>query len=262
MMPASSVLLDLRVEAADLARDLLDLPQLLPDERDAAIRTWRGRMVNEHISARVFGVLLGQAMQAGISPKRQMELAVFATEELQHARQCASVVHALTGDARAHLPELPEVPLHGNVPPLEAFLRNLLSVCCMSETVAVSLIRAETLEIAPPQLKKLLDAILADEVGHARFGWSLLEEMAPLDAELRARLDAYLPVALAHLVQHELAHLPAHDGMGQAAAEVGVCSGLEARRLLRDTIEQVIVPGLEQHGFQARRAWKVADLVQ
>jgi hypothetical protein len=256
------MMLDLRQEAARLATELTDmpgqtgLPGLTAHEREAAIRTWRGRMVNEHISARVFGVLLGQSMAAGVSARRQTELAEFAMEELRHARQCASVVHALGGDAQAPMPELPEVPLHADAGPLEALLRNVLSVCCLSETVAVSLIRSETLEIAPPSLKKLLDAILADESGHARFGWSLLEEMAPLDADLAARLSEYLPVALDHLVRHELAHLPAHDGLGQAAADVGVCSGVAARHLLRDTIETVIVPGLERYGLAAHAAWR------
>lgn len=253
-----TALLDLQQEATLLADTVVGLPELSQADRQSAIATWRGRMVNEHISARVFGVLLGQAMAAGISAKRQTELAVFATEELRHARQCGAVVVALGGEAKALLPPLPEVPPHADAPPLEAFLRNLISVCCLSETVAVSLIRAETLEIGPPSLKVILDAILADEVGHARFGWSLLEELSPLDPALCARLDAYLPVALDHLVRHELAHLPAHDGMGPAAAAVGVCSGLAARHLLADTVTEVILPALNGHGFAASRAWEIA----
>lgn len=246
----SAALLDLGAAARATAAALGTLPPLDERDRAAAIATWRGRMVNEHASARVFGVLLGQAMAAGLSAARQTQLAEFACEELRHARECAAVVLALGGEAVAPLPALPEVPSHPDAAPLEALLRNVLSVCCLSETVAVALIRAETLEIGPPALRQLLDGILADEVGHARFGWTLLDELAPLPAPLRQRLGAYLGVALAHLSDHELAHLPAHDGRGEAAARVGVCSGNAARALFADTVATVILPGLRRHGLE------------
>lgn len=244
--------LDLQREGEALAGEIAGLPQLDPAERAAAIRTWQGRMVNEHISARVFGVLLGQAMAAGISARRQTELADFAAEELRHARRCAAMVVALGGEARAVLPALPGVPAHADVGPLQAFLRNAISVCCMSETVAVSLIRAETLEVGPPPVKALLESILADEVGHARFGWTLLHELEPLGDEMRQDLSLYAQVALRHLCHHELQHLPDHDGMGERAASVGVCSGRAARALFADTVETVIVPGLARVGIAAR----------
>lgn len=240
--------LDLTAEAAPLVAGVGPLPALDDGQRQVAIATWRGRMVNEHASARVFSALVGQAMAAGLSAQRQTQLAEFACEELRHARQCAAVVLAFGGEARAPLPALPKVPDHDDVEPLEALLRNVLSVCCLSETVAVALIRAETLQIGPPALKSVLDAILADEVGHARFGWSLFAELAPLPQALARGLSAYLDTALTHLVEHELGHLPPHDGMGAELAQVGVCSGARARLLLVETIDQVIVPGLARFG--------------
>ena len=44
----------------------------------------------------------------------------------------------------------------GRATPLEAALRNMLSICCLSETVAVSLIGAERLEMPAGELRKLL----------------------------------------------------------------------------------------------------------
>lgn len=252
--------LDLRQEAAAGAAALRELPVLTASEQQAAIGTWRGRMVNEHISARVFGALLQQAMAAGISAKRTAELAAFASEELHHARQCAAAVCALGGDAHAPLPHLPAVPDHADAgSPLAAMLRNVISVCCLSETVAVALIRAETLQIGPPPLKALLDGILADEVGHARWGWTLLRELQPFDPQIKRALDGYLPVALAHLVAHELAHLPNTQGFGDVAAQVGVCSGADARALFFDTVRQVIVPGLQECGLDAASAWAAVE---
>jgi hypothetical protein len=183
-------------------------------------------------------------------------------DELRHAELCAAVVEALGDDARAIMPALPPVPDHDDADPLEAVLRNVLSISCLSETVAVALIDAERRTAGPPALARLLARIVADEVGHARAGWRLLEQLAPrLRPALRASLGDYLVLALAHLVEHELAHLPARPSPSPAAQAVGVCDGHGARQLLFATIEQVIVPGLQAHGLDAVGAWRGAQRI-
>ncbi len=57
------------------------------------------------------------------------------------------------------------------------------------------------------------------------------------------------------MVEHELAHLPVASEPPPEGAALGLCSGKDARALFFDTIEQVIIPGLEAHGIPARRAW-------
>ncbi len=255
--------LDLTREAAAIALDPAALsPDALDDHaRAVAIETWRGRMLNEHISARVFAALIPQMMRAEIDAARQAEVAEMIADELRHARQCAAVVAALGGAPVGEIPALPPVPTHDDVAPLEGFLRNILSVACMSETVAVALISAERMNAGPELLKRVLGEILADEVQHARFGWRLLEELAPqLPAELKQRLGVYLVFAFAHLREHELAHLPATPGSApsRAAEAVGVCDGHEARRLFFETVYEVIIPGLEDHGIPAAAAWEAS----
>ena len=120
----------------------------------------------------------------------------------------------------------------------------------------MALIGAERLRAGPVALEQTLSAILADEVQHARLGWELLEALLPaLDADARARLDAYLEVALRHLVAHELAHLPRGAAPSARAMDVGVCDGDEARALFFDTVSEVIVPRLEQLGLAAAACW-------
>jgi hypothetical protein len=127
----------------------------------------------------------------------------------------------------------------------------------MSETVAVTIITAERERMPDGDVKRVLSRILADEIGHARFGWSWLAEVAPtLDAAARARLGRYLEVAFAHVEAHELAHLPDTGAPPPGAEAVGVCSGREARELFYDTIEAVVVPQLDACGLPAARAWK------
>ena len=56
------VQLDLRGHTAEFAIDPSNFPELKPFERTLAIETWKGRMLNEHASARVFAGLIPQMM--------------------------------------------------------------------------------------------------------------------------------------------------------------------------------------------------------
>ncbi|XXX74495.1 ferritin-like domain-containing protein [Sorangium sp. So ce134] len=240
----SASLLDLRDEARARAFDVSGYPAAL---FPSAIRTWHGRMVNEHASSAVFEALARQLAEAGFPPELADACRGFAAEERRHGILCGAVVEALGGTATASVPERPEFPLHRDAPPRAAALRNVIHICCMSETVAVALIGAERLEMPPGPLLDLLTRIYADEVGHARFGWRLLEQMAPeLSAAERAAVERYFPTAFRHLVQHEHAHLPPHDAPPQGE-QLGLCSGLTARVLLEETIEEVIRPGLRRY---------------
>ncbi|NUN15773.1 MAG: ferritin-like domain-containing protein [Myxococcales bacterium] len=251
------VTLNLRRQAAEQQLILTGVDSLNKFDRGTAIETWRGRMVNEHISARVFASLIPQMMKAGLDASHLSQVAVMITDELRHGRQCAAVVSALGGDPCAEIPELADVPNHEDASPLEGLLRNVLSISCLSETVAVALIRAEQQAVAPPEMHTTLSMILADEVQHARFGWGLLREVSSsLDKDVKNRLSDYLVVAFAHLREHELKHLPIDHIPSSAASEVGVCDGRDARTLFFDTVHQVIIPGLEKHGFAAKSAWQ------
>lgn len=249
--------LDLR----DAAKAIRPRVPQLPHLREAAIGTWRGRMINEHSSARVFDGLAHQLDAAGLAPEIVAEVRGFASEERRHGVLCGAVVEALGGEAYAEIPEGEEYPAHEDAQtPLEAALRNMLSICCLSETVAVSLIGAERLEMPSGELRDLLTGIYADEVGHSRFGWRMLGVLAPtLDAATKERLGDYLEVAFAHLEEHELSHLPETSVPPAEGVELGLCSGPDARRLFLDTVEEVIVPGLESFGIPARRAWSMRN---
>ena len=221
-----------------------------------AVRTWRGRMVNEHVSARVFAGLVPQMMKAGVSPSLQAQLPEYIADEYRHAEQCAGVVLALGGDPVAELPELPDMPDHDDVGPLEAVLRNVISICCLSETVAVSIIRAEHVELEGSKLGEVLGTILADEVQHARFGWQLVGDLLPrLDDSARARLTKYLEVALVHQIAYEIPKLPFNPGLRREVAAAGVCDGADAQDLFYDTISEVVVPTLQALGLDAEGAW-------
>ncbi len=245
--------LDLRKEAIPNALNVF----ATPDTQRRAIATWRGRMVNEHASARVFEALANQMSRAGFSNEEVQTCAGFAEEERTHGILCGAVVSALGG--RAIAPALPssDLPEHEDVGLREAVLRNLLSISCLSESIAVSLIGAERLEMPPSELRDLLTRIYADEIGHARFGWGIVtREAKTLDLEAKSRLTEYLRVAFHHLETHELAHLPISAPYQKTDKNVGVCDGAAARELFYATVTEVIIARLNALGFDATYAWE------
>jgi hypothetical protein len=246
------VVLDLRAPSAARKTALPELPELRP----AAVATWRGRMINEYQSAEVFSALADQAEALGLAPPLLGELREFAAEERKHGILCGSVVESLGGEASAEVQLPRRLPEHADVPALEAFLRNLISVSCLSETVAVALIGAERLEMPDGPLRELLSEIWADEVGHARFGWRVAQELVPRQSDAaRHRLSLYLRVAFRHLERHELEHLPLESKPPPSGAALGLCSGADARVLFYRTVSDAILPGLATLGLAAREAW-------
>lgn len=238
--------LDLRAAARPLAPAL----PIEPADRAAAIATWRGRMVNEHGSARVFTALAVQLSDARADDEWIVAARRMAQEERRHGVLCGAVVEALGGAARAPALREEPMPAHADVDRFEAVTRNILSICCLSESVAVALIGAERLQMPEGALRDVLTEIWSDEIGHARFGWRWL---AAHRERLRAdRLGTYLRVAFAHLEAHELAHLPL-GGAGDPA--LGVCTGADGRALFYGAVEQVIIPRLEGLGLPAADAW-------
>jgi hypothetical protein len=244
------------LDLSSAAREVAPRVSASPSVRGRAIATWRGRMVNEHGSARVFEQLSLQMQRAGFGADIVATCAVFAEEERTHGILCGSVVEALGGSAVA--PPLPalDLPEHEDVDRKEAVLRNILSVGCLSESVAVALIGAERLRMPPGELRELLTRIYADEIGHARFGWQIIQAAAPtLNEGARLRLGQYLRIAFAHLEAHELAHLPIHPTSPECS-DVGVCDGNEARELFYATVHEAIVPHLQALGLNATEAWR------
>ena len=74
--------------------------------------------------------------------------------------------------------------------------------------------------------------------------------------QIMKRHLVWLASALATLsVSMASAHLPESSRPPADGVELGLCSGEDARSLFFDTVEEVIVPGLERHGIPARRAW-------
>ena len=215
------------------------------------------------VSAKVSQFALLPQGQTERASRAQAMVAQMISEELSHGRLCAAVVAALGGAPIMEVGDLEPVPMHEDASPLEGLLRNILSISCLSETVAVALIDAERAQAGPEALQAILREILADEVQHARFGWRVLEaHQADLTPALRERLSDYLVEAFYHLRAHELEHLPARPSPSALAESYGVCDGHDARALFYETVMQVIIPRLQELGLDAARAWQASLVLE
>ncbi len=248
---------DLHEQASRQPR-LLTTEHLDDEVRERARATWRGRMVSEHTSAHVFGTLLGQGVRAGLSSDRLDPIAKAIDQELSHGLLCARVVVALGGEARGEMDgPMPMVPTHDDVAPLEGLVRNLISISCVFETLAVSLVSCEREQVRVDELKDVFSRILGDEVEHARLGWALLDSLPRFDAAQQSRLGAYLVDVFDHVLDH-FGPLPHAPTASDEALRWGASDGPGNWDLVLDTMHTAILPCLEKHDLPARAAWRAA----
>jgi len=227
-----------------------------------AAATWRARMVHEHHSAAVFSRLLPQLMAAAATLEFKTTVLRMSMDELRHASLCAGVVKLLGGEPEieADLVTLP-LPEHADATPIEAALRNVMFVGCMSETISISLLTEERELTREPVIRRVVDQLAADEVLHAKLGWSYLATVWPsLTDEEKARTDAYLPVAFGYLEAKMLGAMPVgptplRDAIREQLEALGAMDSREGRELMYETVESVIVPRLSDFGLAAKDAW-------
>ena len=196
-------------------------------------------------------------MRAGLPAEETYRVADMVRQELDHARLCAKVLVAIGAEPVADLPELADVPSHEDATsPLEAVLRNVISIGCCSETVAVALVATERELAGPPALRRVLDQILRDEIKHSRFGWRLVSRIAPsLSSRERASLGEYLVDAFAHQVRFHAPFLEMPCARGPGLA-LGAPHGRSNWLVFTTTMDDIVVPGLERCGLPAREAWR------
>jgi hypothetical protein len=249
---------DLREAVRKHPLDLPGVQSLTAEERENAKEHWRIHMAAEFSSARVFSGLVPQMMAAGLPYEEVREVTDMARQEVEHGLQSARVLAALGGVPVSALPPLDPVPGHAPCSPLEAVLRNVISISCCGETLAVAVIGSERERAAFEPLREILTGILADEVGHARFGWRLLRDAGPaMDGEMKRRLSAYL-VAVFERDLRVMKQCSAGPEASFAALAVGASDGPLAWSTFLDTANEVTIPGLERHGLKARWAFEKA----
>lgn len=232
-----------------------------PRAIDIAILNWRQRMAHEHRSAQTFANLLPNLIEAEAPLDFKTVALRSAMDELRHAALCAQVVELLGGDPTLELGLGPEPPtVHGDLPPREQALRNLVFVGCISETIAVGLLTEERDLSEEPFVRRALTQLLADETLHARVGWAYLAHTWPgLDADARARTTDYVGRALGYYEQCIIAStIPGVFGeeVLADAQRLGFSEPRNAKQLAYQAIEEVVIPELAAAGLDVGPRWR------
>jgi hypothetical protein len=140
----------------------------------------------------------------------------------------------------------------------EALLFELVALSCVAETLSTALLGVLVERATDSEARQTLREILRDEVHHARLGWAYLAwDPSPTARHLVGRR---LPAMLGGTLTDELFRDGESDPDEAALSGLGQLERAERRAVVRDTLEQVVFPGLERFGIDVRggKEWLAA----
>jgi hypothetical protein len=234
-----------------------------PADVARAARFWHARMVSEQRSIQVFAQLGVQLLEAKAAIEEVTVMLRLAQDELRHTELCAAMVAALGGDAA--LPQEPVRPLarHDGCSPEERALRNVLYTTCLSEMVALARLVDSLEQTTDETARAAIRGVLADEVLHGTYGFHYLDarrDVLAADVELRGSLAGYLRHAFAVLEAELQTPMRGAARPSAGAIALGVIDPVRAADCFQQTIEAVVVPGLEARGIAADEAYRTRAL--
>jgi hypothetical protein len=214
------------------------------EQRATLAGYWYRRSEGELTSYLGFQHVLADLRVEG-SPGPILELAERAVrDEYQHAVWCREWAirfgHPEAVETRARSGE--PVRFGGATERQNRLLRILL--CCFTETVGCFILRHVRQVVTDPELRRLNQRHLADEVQHSRVGWGHLATLSPDTREL---VEPWIPKVLGFLPK------VCCEGPEEDREEL-VPFGYFTPRLLRaahdEAVRDVILPGLSHVGLR------------
>lgn len=219
---------------------MLSLPQ-------AAAAAWRLREEVEIEAAGQFNCLAKLFEETG-APQTFVALAKGAeADEYEHAERCTSLVTSLQ---KRHAKPIPRTAKLGGLGPSglsnqQAALYTAVALGCITESLSTALLGAICEHAEVPEVAETAHYILKDEIRHSRLGWGYLEHCQ--GADLRW-LAPWIPRMLNAALAEEAPKGP-FDGIAEGAlAPYGVLSQTQAQAICQQTIDGVVVPGLQHFG--------------
>jgi hypothetical protein len=217
--------------------------------------TWAFRTRAEIEATARFARIAAELAEVGATEVVLRGAAEASADELRHRDLCAQLA-ARWGepDAMNHVPPKTRIG-RSEMDPRDRLLWEIVSVCCVSETMNVALL-TRCLEVAKDEeIRTTLHELLRDEVRHARLGW------AHLAAERAAGRGQFLadvmPLVLEASIEPgflEGKHAPPWT---DALYDYGELPWVELVGIFRDTLNLVVFPGLDANGIDSSkgRAW-------
>ena len=133
----------------------------------------------------------------------------------------------------------------------------MVDIVAVGEALACALITASRARATDPVARALFTSILGDEVHHTRLGWYYLAWRAPrwTAAERQAIADRAGEVVM-QVERRFWWGRDAPAGSRKAARALGVLESEGQRKVIRQIMEDEIVPALDELGLGASHAWE------
>lgn len=228
----------------DPAIDALSL-----EGRATMAAVWQERGNSELQVGSTFCAVTTQLIQYGGDEMVLTLLSQAMRDEVYHSQISVAMASRYRGDHVAIWPgaQPTHVPVFA---PSEGKLRATLLVmtlCCINETVACGILEGQIAKVGSPLTKAAAQAILSDEIDHARAGWAHLASRQVGPAIL-SRIGSWLPRLLSARL-NDLALEDAPPFPGEQFDDLGVLRRRERKVIVHATLHEVMLPGFARAGI-------------
>ncbi|HEY3233417.1 MAG TPA: ferritin-like domain-containing protein [Polyangiaceae bacterium] len=251
-----------------IAGKLVRLPKALPwnafDRKKhpetalaLAVDLWSGLARGEYSAVGLFAHVAAGLSFIGAPLDFVHAATQVSTDETRHAEHCLRMAALCAG-------EKPPVTLalsatHAALAPLvdiEELDFAMIHSVALSETLATALL-TECKRRARDRLSRaVFTALLSDEVHHARLGWFYVAHRSPQwTLGERKRLADRVAQYVVHIEREFWMGRDAPREAVRSARELGTLDSKTQRAVIRDVMENEVVPALDAVGFGGSRVW-------
>ncbi len=168
--------------SAEVLGDGVDLSDFDPQAHDPSLleearRTWQQRVRTEFRSIQIMTRFASEVVGAGDPLEVYAGAADLVVDEIRHTALCAALCEALGATPMLPDPvELRDPERYLRAPMPERALTTAISMLLINETISVAFVEDLRERCPDGAVRRVLDATVADEEGHQRFGWAYVEE--------------------------------------------------------------------------------------
>jgi len=228
---------------------------------DLAVDSYVKLAAGEYGAVQLYGALTSAMALAGLPLDLITASAAICTDEARHADYAMQMARVLTGD---------DVPIPIDRDSLEAPWKKdvtledidavVLHVAAISETLSCGLISACLDRATDTTTRAVFKNLVADEIHHARFGWHYLAWRAPQwSLAERQRLADRMARNVVGIERRYWRGRDAPASAAEAARALGVLESEGQRSVVREMMEEEIVPALDALGLGGSHAWRLRE---
>jgi hypothetical protein len=169
----------------------------LPRDDEGARVVWTRTAFSEYASAAAFAEIAGALLAAGGPIDLAAAAGDFVVDEIVHTEAAARVAAALGGAVALEVDLTRLVRPAAAADPLLRAAELVVRTSCVGEALTVPMLKLSRRLAGSALVEAVLGRVIADESGHAQFGWWFLDWAAPaLDEDARAHLGRVAGAAL------------------------------------------------------------------